>query len=43
MLCTFYCIDADPGLFDNLDQLPGFFMARYQGQPEFEDKIFKVS
>ncbi|WP_372681564.1 DUF362 domain-containing protein, partial [Desulfosarcina sp.] len=29
-------IDADPGLFDDIDQLPGFFMARYQNRPEFE-------
>jgi uncharacterized protein (DUF362 family) len=35
-------IDADPGLFDNIDQLPGFFMARYQNRPEFEEGFFRV-
>jgi uncharacterized protein (DUF362 family) len=36
-------IDADPGLFDNIDQLPGFFMARYQDRPEFEEQFFRVA
>jgi uncharacterized protein (DUF362 family) len=36
-------IDADPGLFANIDQLPGFFMARYQNRPEFEERFFKVA
>jgi uncharacterized protein (DUF362 family) len=35
-------IDADPGLFDKLDQLPGFFMARYRDRPEFEEQFFRV-
>ena len=35
-------IDADPGLFENIDQLPGFFMARYQNRPEFEEQFFRV-
>ncbi len=35
-------IDADPGLFDDIDQLPGFFMARYQNRPEFEEGFFRV-
>lgn len=35
-------IDADPGLFDNIDQLPGFLMARYQNRPEFEERFFRV-
>lgn len=35
-------IDADPGLFDNIDQLPGLLMARYQDRPEFEEQFFKV-
>ncbi len=35
-------IAADPGLFDNIDQLPGFFMARYQNRPEFEERFFRV-
>jgi hypothetical protein len=36
-------IPADPGLFDNFDQLPGFFLARYQNKPEFDDTFFQVS
>jgi hypothetical protein len=35
-------IHADPGLFDNIDQLPGFLMARYQDRPEFEERFFRV-
>ena len=34
-------IDADPGMFDNIDQLPGFFMARYRDRPEFEEGFFR--
>lgn len=36
-------IEADPGLFDNIDQLPEFFMARYRNRPEFEEGFFKVA
>ena len=35
-------IDADPGLFDNIDQLPGLFMSRYQDRPEFEEQFFRI-
>jgi uncharacterized protein (DUF362 family) len=35
-------IDADPGLFDQVDMLPGFFMARYQDKPEFDESFFQV-
>lgn len=35
-------IEADSGLFDNIDQLPGFFMARYRDRPEFEEGFFRV-
>jgi uncharacterized protein (DUF362 family) len=35
-------IDADPGLFDQVDMLPGLFMARYQDKPEFEEAFFQV-
>jgi Ni,Fe-hydrogenase III small subunit len=24
-------IKADPGLFENIDQIPGFFMSRFEG------------
>ena len=30
-------IDADPGLFDQVDMLPGLFMARYQDKSEFDE------
>ena len=35
-------IDADPGLFEHIDQLPGLFMARYQGNPDFDEAFFRV-
>ena len=35
-------INADPGLFDNIDQMPGLFMARYQDKPEFDEGFFQV-
>lgn len=35
-------IEADPGLFDQIDQLPGFFMARYADKPEFDETFFTV-
>ncbi len=36
-------IDADPGLFEHIDQLPGLFMARYVDDPAFDESFFKVS
>ena len=36
-------IEADPGLFENIDQLPGFFMSRYAERPEFEEDHFRAS
>ncbi|MFH2099626.1 MAG: DUF362 domain-containing protein [Pseudomonadota bacterium] len=35
-------IQADPALFANIDLLPGFFMARYAGKPEFDESFFTV-
>ena len=35
-------IEADPGLFENIDQLPGFFMSRYESKPEFDESFFSV-
>ncbi|MBC2715024.1 MAG: DUF362 domain-containing protein [Desulfobacteraceae bacterium] len=35
-------IEADSGLFDQIDMLPGFFMARYQDKPEFDEAFFQV-
>ena len=36
-------IEADPGLFENIDHLPGFYMVRYQDRPEFDESFFFVS
>jgi uncharacterized protein (DUF362 family) len=35
-------VEADAGLFENIDQLPGFFMSRYENKPEFEEAFFRV-
>jgi uncharacterized protein (DUF362 family) len=35
-------IDADPGLFEQVEHLPGFFMAKYQDKPEFDESFFRV-
>lgn len=35
-------IEADPSLFENVDKLPGFFMSRYEGKPEFEETFYQV-
>jgi len=35
-------IDADAGLFANIDQLPGFFLDRYKDRPEFDESFFRV-
>ena len=35
-------IDADPALFNNFHQLPGVFMARYEGKPEFDESFFTI-
>lgn len=35
-------IDADPGIFERMDQLPGFFMGRYADKPEFEEDHFRA-
>jgi uncharacterized protein (DUF362 family) len=36
-------IDVNTGLFEQVDQLPGFFMERYSGKPEFDENFFRVS
>jgi uncharacterized protein (DUF362 family) len=36
-------IGVDPALFAHMDQLAGFFMARYQGKPEFDEAFFRVA
>ena len=35
-------IQVDPGLFEQMDQLPGLFLSRYEGKPEFDERFFKV-
>lgn len=35
-------IDADRGLFDNIDQLPGYFTARYRDKAEFDESLFRI-
>jgi hypothetical protein len=35
-------INADAGWFEKMDQLPGLFMARYAGRPEFEEGHFRA-
>ena len=36
-------IEVDPGIFDNLDQLPGLLMKRYEDKPEFEEAFFVIT
>ena len=38
-------IDADPNMFkeEAIEQLPGFFMARYKDRPEFDESFFEIS
>jgi len=35
-------IDADPGLFEHIEELPGFFFSRYKDRPEFDESFFQV-
>jgi len=35
-------IEADSELFEKMDQLPGFYMARYANRPEFEEDFFRI-
>jgi uncharacterized protein (DUF362 family) len=35
-------IDVNPAIFENLDALPGFFMSRYEGKPEFDESLFRI-
>lgn len=36
-------IQADPALFENIDRLPGFFLSRYEGKPEFDESFFQAA
>jgi uncharacterized protein (DUF362 family) len=35
-------IDVDPAIFENMDLMPGKFLKRYEGKPEFDETFFKV-
>lgn len=35
-------IEVDASLFESMDLLPGFFMSRYEGRPEFDETLFRV-
>ena len=36
-------IEVNPALFENVDQLPGFFMQRYEGKPDFDESFFRIT
>ncbi len=35
-------IPVNPALFDNMEMLPGFFMQRYEGDPDFDEAFFQI-
>ncbi len=35
-------IEVDPGLFESMNLLPGYFMSRYEGRPEFDESLFRI-
>lgn len=35
-------IDVDPSIFENMDLIPGKFLKRYEGKPEFDESFFKI-
>jgi coenzyme F420-reducing hydrogenase gamma subunit len=36
-------IAADRTLFDQIDSLPGYFMARYTDNPEYDETFFQIT
>jgi hypothetical protein len=36
-------IIVDPNIFRGMDRLPGMYIQRYQGKPEFEEALFQVA
>jgi uncharacterized protein (DUF362 family) len=36
-------IEVNQALFENFDQLPGFFMQRYEGKPDFDESFFRIT
>jgi hypothetical protein len=35
-------IDVSPAFFKNMDMAAGYFMKKYEGNPEFEESFFKI-
>ena len=35
-------INVNPDIFEHLDLVPGFFMKRYEGKPEFDESFFTI-
>ena len=35
-------IPLNPKVFENMDSVPGFFMKKYEGRPEFDESFFRV-
>ena len=35
-------IPLNPKVFENMDSVPGFFMKKYEGRPEFDESFFKI-
>jgi uncharacterized protein (DUF362 family) len=35
-------ISLNPAIFENMDNIPGFFMKKYEGRPEFDDAFFRI-
>jgi hypothetical protein len=36
-------IDIDPKIIKNIPKLPGRFLKRYEGRPEFDENLFCIS
>jgi hypothetical protein len=36
-------IPVNPAMFENIDEIPGTFMKRYEGRPEFDEAFFRVA
>jgi coenzyme F420-reducing hydrogenase gamma subunit len=36
-------IEVDPSNFESMDLIPGKFLKRYEGKPEFDETFFKIS
>lgn len=35
-------IDVDPSMFENIDLIPGKFLKRYDGKPEFDESFYTI-